>query len=136
MNNNELKQLRTLLFLDVTEAAKYIGDCEPRTWQRWEKGDRTVPADVAQKMQKLALTRIDMLQVGYDAAAPMYQYFAEYEDFNAITGASVIKWRLAQSVASVLLCEREAEAWRKEEAMCNDAIATRDAKVTIERLGY
>lgn len=120
MTNNELKQLRTLLFLDVTEAAQHIGDCEPRTWQRWEKGDRAVPADVAQTMQMLALTRVDMLQVEYDAADPMYQYFSEYEDFKANTGASVINWRLAQSVSAQLVSEQQAEIWRVEETIQHD----------------
>lgn len=117
MTNTELKQLRTLLFLDVTEAAQYIGDCEPRTWQRWEKGDRAVPADVAQTMQMLALTRVDMLQVENDTADPMYQYFAEYEDFKAVTGASVLKWRLAQSVSAQLVSEQQAKIWRAEETI-------------------
>ncbi|KEK29120.1 Aca2/YdiL-like domain-containing protein [Shewanella xiamenensis] len=120
MTNTELKQLRTLLFLDVTEAAQHIGDCEPRTWQRWEKGDRAVPVDVAQTMQMLALTRVDMLQVEYDAADPMYQYFSEYEDFKAATGAtgaSVLKWRLAQSVSAQLVSEQQAEIWRAEETI-------------------
>jgi hypothetical protein len=117
MNNNEIKQLRTLLFLDVTEAAKYIGNCEPRTWQRWEKGDRAIPGDVQQTMQMLALTRLDMLQVQYSKTDPMYQYFADYDEFYNKTGASLIKWRLAQSVAAALLCEREAEKWRVEETI-------------------
>lgn len=115
MNNNELKQLRTLLFLDVTEAALHIGQCEPRTWQRWEKGDRAIPSDVVSAMQMLALTRLDMLQFDYDEADPMYRYFDSYDAFKAATGASVVKWRLAQSVATALLCEREADKWRQEE---------------------
>lgn len=117
MTNNELKQLRILLFLDVTEAAQHIGDCEARTWQRWEKGDRAVPVDVAQTMQMLALSRFDMLQVECAEADPMYTFFADYVDFKDKTGASVIKWRLAQSVATALLVEREAESWREEETI-------------------
>ena len=117
MTSNELKQLRTLLFLDVTEAAQNIGKCEPRTWQRWEKGDRAIPADVVSSMQMLALTRLDMLQFEYDEADPMYRYFDRYEDFRAATGAGVVKWRLAQSVATALLCEREADKWREAETI-------------------
>lgn len=117
MNNNELKQLRTLLFLEVAEAAVHIGECEPRTWQRWEKGDRAIPGDVQQTMQMLALTRLDMLQVQYNQADPMYHYFDNYDEFHNETGASLIKWRLAQSVSAALLCEREAEKWRAEETI-------------------
>ena len=43
MTNTELKQLRKLLFLDVTEAAKLIGECKQRSWQRWESGSRAIP---------------------------------------------------------------------------------------------
>jgi hypothetical protein len=117
MTNQELRQLRTLLFLDVTEAAKYVGSCEPRTWQRWEKGDRAIPADVISSMQMMALSRLDMLQTEHDANDPMFKYFDSYDDFHAATGASVVMWRLAQSVATALLCEREAEKWRHEETI-------------------
>lgn len=117
MTNHELKQLRTLLFLDVTEAAKWIGECEPRTWQRWEKGDRAVPDDVARQMQMLALSRLDMLQFECDENNPNYRYFERFSEFKAAGGGNELKWRLAQSVASQLLCEREADKWRNKETI-------------------
>lgn len=121
MTNNELKQLRTLLFLDVTEAAKLIGECEPRTWQRWEKGDRAIPYDVIRDIQMLALTRLEMLQIEFDDANPNYRYFESYSDFKAAGGAgNELKWRLAQSVSAQLLCEREADKWRAEETIETD----------------
>lgn len=114
MNNYELKQLRRLLFLEVNEAARLIGDCEPRTWQRWEKGDRQVPADVTQSVQMLALTRMDRLQVDIDEKSPNYRYFDKFADYKAAGGAgNELMWRLAQSVATAVLCEREADNWRK-----------------------
>jgi len=118
MNNNELKQLRRLLFLDVAEAAAHIGECEPRTWQRWEKGDRSIPLDVVKTIQMLALSRLEMLQFEFDESNPSYCYFETFKAYKSAGGAgNELKWRLAQSVATALLCEREADKWRVEETI-------------------
>ena len=118
MTNNELKQLRRLLFLDVSDAARLIGDCEPRTWQRWEKGDRAIPADVVQFVQMLALTRWERLQFEFEDSNPNYQYFETFEEYKLAGGSgNELIWRLAQSVAAHLLCEREADRWRAEETV-------------------
>lgn len=118
MTNNELKQLRRLLFLDVTEAAQWVGQCEARTWQRWEKGDRAIPTDVATMMQQLALSRMDRLEVEYNESDPDYRYFETYDEYKIAGGTgSALMWRLSQSVATALLCEREAEKWRAEETI-------------------
>jgi len=117
MTNHELKQLRQLLFLDVSEAAKLIGDCEPRTWQRWEKGDRAIPNDVIQTIQMLALTRIERLSVEFDAVDPNYRYFQTFDEYKASGGGgNALKWRLAQSVAAHILSEQQADCWRREES--------------------
>ncbi|MGL5103050.1 MAG: DUF1870 family protein [Plesiomonas sp.] len=118
MNNNELKQLRRLLFLEVSDAAALIGECEARTWQRWEKGDRSVPNDVADKMQMLALTRTERLQVEFDSNDVNYCYFETYDEYKDAGGSgNELMWRLAQSISAVLLCEREADKWRQEETI-------------------
>lgn len=118
MTKNELKQLRRLLFLDVSEAAALIGECEPRTWQRWEKGDRAIPNDVAMVIQMLALTRLERLQVEFDEADPNYRYFESFDEYKASGGAgNELKWRLAQSVSAALFCERESDKWRAEETI-------------------
>ena len=46
MTNIELKALRRLFFLDVADAATYIGKCSKRAWQYWESGSRKIPDDV------------------------------------------------------------------------------------------
>ncbi|HHY0551884.1 TPA: DUF1870 family protein [Vibrio parahaemolyticus] len=118
MTNNELKQLRRLLFLEVSEAAALIGECEPRTWQRWEKGDRAIPIDVARAIQMLGLARLERLQVEFDEVDVNYRYFETFDEYKAAGGAgNELKWRLAQSVASALLCESEADKWREEETI-------------------
>ncbi|AWK84453.1 DUF1870 family protein [Photobacterium damselae] len=118
MTNNELKQLRRLLFLEVSEAATLIGECEPRTWQRWEKGDRAIPRDVSKAIQMLALTRLERLQHEFDEADPNYRYFESFDEYKISGGTgNELKWRLAQSVATALLCEIEADKWRMEEVI-------------------
>ncbi|WP_413734289.1 DUF1870 family protein [Shewanella sp. BJSY2023SW005] len=123
MTNHELKQLRRLLFIEVSEAARLIGDCEPRTWQRWEKGDRQVPGDVIETLQMLALSRYEMLQFEFDETNPNYRYFETYDEFKeAGGGGNELKWRLAQSVSAALLCERSADYWRTQEIVQPDGV--------------
>lgn len=118
MTRYELKQLRKLLFIEVTEAAKFIADCESRTWQRYESGSRSIPLDVEQTIQQLALTRQERLQFEYDDKDPNYRYFDTFEEYKeAGGGGNELMWRLAQSVATALLCERESEKWRIEETI-------------------
>lgn len=61
MTNTELKALRRLFFLDVSEAAQFIGDCHVRTWQRWEQGTRSIPKDVIKIMNLLKGDRQEIL---------------------------------------------------------------------------
>lgn len=118
MTNTELKQLRRLLFLEASEAAQLIGDCETRTWQRWEKGDRAIPLDVIQTMQMLALSRAEYLQFEHDENNPSVRYFETFDEYKAAGGGgNELKWRLAQSVASALLCENNANIWREVETI-------------------
>lgn len=118
MTHTELKQLRTLLFLSPSEAAREIARVETRTWQRWEKGDRDIPADVVNAMQMLALSRQEYLETESAGDSYMYQYFDQHEDFIKVSGTkSVIKWRLSQSVSSQLFAEKQAIIWRQEETI-------------------
>jgi hypothetical protein len=118
MKGHELKQLRKLLFLEASEAAKLIGDCETRSWQRWEKGDRAIPTDVINTIQMLSLTQSEMLQLEFNEGDPNYCYFDTFEDFKKAGGAgNELKWRLAQSISARLLMERAADAWQQEETI-------------------
>lgn len=100
MTNTELKQLRKLLFLEISEASKYIGKCDPRTWQRWEKGDRTISQKTINEMKKLALARHDAVINPENKNKPLYQYFDTYEKFKSKTSGTIVQWRLGQSIAS------------------------------------
>lgn len=63
MTNTELKALRRLFFLDVAEAAQFIGNCHVRTWQRWEQGTRSIPEDVIKMMNLLKQDRQEILEM-------------------------------------------------------------------------
>ncbi|WP_369427036.1 DUF1870 family protein [Providencia sp. PROV236] len=116
MTNLELKQLRQLLFLSQSEAAEHIAKAETRTWQRWEKGDRSIPSDIVEQMQMLALTRTELLSVEPDLSHYNYQYFDSLDEYGKASGVrSVIKWRLSQSIAASLLAEATADNWRQSE---------------------
>lgn len=61
MTNIELKALRRLFFLDVADAATYIGKCSKRAWQYWESGSRKISDDVINIMNKLKEERTELL---------------------------------------------------------------------------
>lgn len=42
MKSEQLKKLRTDLGLSVAAAARQV-EVTPRTWQRWESGERAIP---------------------------------------------------------------------------------------------
>jgi hypothetical protein len=120
MTSAELKQLRQFLSLSVRDAAIYVAELQghkpERSWQRWEDGTRSVPSYVVMTMQMLALTRIDMLSKDFDPTNPNYNYYPTFEEFKAAGGGgNELKWKIAQSVSSQLICEREAEKFRQEE---------------------
>ncbi len=127
MEAQELKMLRQLLFLQVVEAAKFIGKCSPRTWQLWEKGWRIikgetievqVPIDVAEQMQFLALTRQERLEGMSVENSFNCNYFESFNDFVEAGGPkNVLMWRLAQSVAAAIVTEEAAKKGQKEETI-------------------
>lgn len=92
MTNTELKALRRLFFLDVSEAAEFIGDCHVRTWQRWEQGARRIPDDVIKMMNLLKEDRQEIL----------FRLQNNITDKNA---NNVLHTRLIESVQAELLAK-------------------------------
>lgn len=106
MNNFELQALRKLLFLDVAEAAKWIGDVTPRTWQRWEDGTRNLPADVADQMNDWCQLYSDTLEEKRHNNRAVV-YYRSLDEFEVATGKrNVVVWRITQAIYSTLLLER------------------------------
>ena len=108
MNNKELQALRKLFFLSAAEAAEHIGGVSARSWQFWESGKYSIPDDVAAKMMQLVQHRMDMIKTCEDlmkehpgASEITQQYYMTMESFDVPhKGATLIDWRLAQSVAA------------------------------------
>lgn len=94
MTNTELKALRRLFFLDVTEAAQFIGNCHVRTWQRWEQGTRSIPEDVIKIMNLLKEDRQEILAI--------LQNKGTYENAKA---NNLLYARLIESVKAELLAK-------------------------------
>ena len=65
MTNPELRAARQALGLQIQYCADSIGRCSERTWRYWENGrdDKSVPvpADVAERMEKLAAAHLEAL---------------------------------------------------------------------------
>lgn len=99
--------------MTTKEVSEVVGDCDTRSWQRWEKGQRKVPLHITQSMQKLALARLELLKSKGAKTDVNCRYFEEYEEYLEAGGdGNVLKWRIAQSVGAALLCERDAVNWR------------------------
>lgn len=101
MKNEELQAARKLLMLEVSEAAKEIGNCTPRTWQRWEDGTYSVPDDVAGEVSDLLLIRANKIE-----DAKPQKWYRTIEDYAAATGKRTVTfWRITQSVYAHQLAE-------------------------------
>ncbi|MCX8639927.1 DUF1870 family protein [Gilliamella sp. B3172] len=94
MTNTELKALRRFFFLDVAEAAQFIGDCHIRTWQRWEQGTRSIPEDVIEMINLLKEDRQEILA--------MMQNKGTYESAK---NNNLLYSRLIESVQAELLAK-------------------------------
>lgn len=93
MTNIELKALRRLFFLDVSEAARFIGDCHVRTWQRWEQGTIKIPEDVIEMINLLKEDRQEILAMMLNKT---------YKD---ITTNDLLHARLVESIKAELLAK-------------------------------
>lgn len=115
MNSKELQAARKLLMLDVSEAAEFLGNVSPRTWQYWESGRSAVPLDVADEMADLLRMRGDMIsetqeQLPDNGNGAVLRYFNSFAEFaSAHPDGTVRGWRLHQSVAAQFYCDGNAE---------------------------
>lgn len=95
-----LQALRRLLFFSVEEAAAMIGGVSPRSWQFWERGDRTIPDDVISTLQYLCVWRQKAIDVGsvQMAKAPPGSclaliWYATLDDWASMAGREPEMWR-------------------------------------------
>jgi hypothetical protein len=108
----ELQAFRRLLFLSAAEAARYVAadlerphGVEERTWNRWEAGDRPVPANIASAVVALVRCRALMIDNLASAlacrgsdAAPL-PWVADPDDW----GRDRALWRAHQSACAAVL---------------------------------
>lgn len=115
MNNLALLAARKLMFLEVTEAAKYIGNVEPRTWRYYESGRSSIPPMIEQKMKAL-LQRRESLKAELKGRAEEHKklgqgrqvlpFFVTFEQYKEEAGLDdLLEWRIDQSVKSSLYIE-------------------------------
>jgi len=113
MNNKELQAARKLLMLEASEAAEFIGGVSVRSWQYWETGQRTIPADVIDCIRDLLQMRRDMIRE-IDSTAPggqlQLRYFGSRGEFQgAHADGTVLGWRLHQSAVAHFVAGGRAE---------------------------
>lgn len=77
MNGTTLRALRAGLGYTQQEAAQLIGAVLLRTWQYWESGDRTIPADVEAAVRELVRWKLAAIAAG---TAQIEQMLAAYDD--------------------------------------------------------
>lgn len=107
MNGSTLKALRSLLFYTQDEAAALIGEVSLRSWQYWEQGNRTIPADVVNKINYLVDWRKNAILRGNEALKQMLESLpkgAPIEPISIISYASVEDW--------MTLPDREPVFWK------------------------
>ncbi|MBI4997869.1 MAG: DUF1870 family protein [Rhodocyclales bacterium] len=108
-----LQALRRLLFFSVEEAALLIGDVSPRSWQYWERGDRTIPDDVVETVQRLCAWRaqaiataeasIRELQAHHGTQAEsVLVWYQTLDDWATLPGREPLLWRPQCSVIAEL----------------------------------
>lgn len=115
MNNLELLACRKLLFLEVNEAAKFIGNVEARTWRYYESGRSNLPEAIRSRMQGLLQRRASLLEELRQQAADyrkqgngrqVVPFFTSFEQFQQETGLpDLLEWRIDMSVKSSLYLE-------------------------------
>lgn len=109
-----LQALRRLLFFSVDEAADLIGHVSPRSWQYWERGERTIPQDVADTLRFLvewrakAIETVESVTREQSRKRPIIEitsmWYATPEEWLA-TGRPEIYWRPQQSATAALIAK-------------------------------
>jgi hypothetical protein len=115
-----LQALRRLLFFSVEEAALLVAasperpqGVSPRSWQYWERGERPVPADVTETIQRLCAWRAQAIATADAAVASMRArhgapadvvlvWYQTIDDWASLAGREPLQWRPQCSVVAEL----------------------------------
>ena len=111
-----LQALRRLLFFSVDEAAAMIGGVSPRSWQFWERGDRTIPQDVIDTLQHLCAWREKAIAAGSAQIAKAPQgsdlaliWYGSADDWASMPDRAPMYWRPHCSAAAQLAARHGAQ---------------------------
>lgn len=117
-----LQALRRLLFFSVEEAAELIGGVSPRSWQYWERGERSIPDDVidtlrdlcAWRAQAIAAAEKQMAEARRTFGSPpdetVLVWYARLADWQSLSGHDALLWRPHCSVIADLLARHNGRA--------------------------
>lgn len=97
-----------------------IGGVSPRSWQFWERGERTIPADVIATIRRMlawrakalaeALTAMAEIQARHgQAEAIRLVWYPTAADWATASGSDPLTWRPHCSVAAELAAHHGAE---------------------------
>lgn len=124
-----LQALRRLLFFSVEEAALLIGNVSPRSWQYWERGERSIPADVMATVEQLCAWRAQ-------AIAGAERAIRELQEHHGQPAETVLVWYQTRDDWATLPA-REPQLWRPQCSVVADLAARHGAKlVTFDGAGY
>ena len=111
-----LQALRRLLFFSVDEAAAMIGGVSPRSWQFWERGDRTIPQDVIDTLQHLYAWQEKAIVAGSAQIAKAPQgsdlaliWYGSADDWTSMPDRAPMYWRPHCSAAAQLAARHGAQ---------------------------
>lgn len=124
-----LQALRRLLLFSVDEAALLIGDVSPRSWQYWERGERAIPADVIETVQRLCAWREQAIASAEATLAALQARHGPH------AGAALVWYQTLDDWAT--LPERDALLWRPQCSVIAELAARLGAQmVTFDGPAY
>lgn len=101
MTGLELQNARKLLGLSIAEAAEHIGGVAKRSWEYWEREERTIKPDVEKLVLNLLERRREIIKSIIEAGEKAQKLAVIYYDTPEHC-ASVLEWRFSQSLAIML----------------------------------
>lgn len=131
-----LQALRRLLFFSVEEAALLVAasadrpqGVSPRSWQYWERGERPVPADVAETIRRLCAWRAQAIASADAAVTSMQAHHGAPAEVVLVWYQSLDAW--------ASLAGREPLQWRPQCSVVADVAARHSARlVTFDGPAY
>lgn len=104
--------------LDIREAAELIGECSPRSWQRWESGKVPIPQHIATKMLNLVQARNNIIKgvwnrhcaetSGTNNTWLQVRYYHSFDEHKQdFPHESKVRWRIYQSAIAALFSEKD-----------------------------